>query len=133
MGLSFLPLHALTMTQTTKPSPIFFHSSKKAKFKCDNTYINTELIKPLPKEDKTIALLPENGWHQISEEIKHKYFYLTNVGWVHRELTADEFDKYDCGSVYKINNQYFTVIGIGERTYHNNITGECLKVQITWG
>lgn len=132
MGLSFLPLHTLTMMQATKPS-LTLPLSKKAKFKCNNVYVNTELIESLPKENKTISLLPENGWHQIKEEIKYKYFYLTNMGMMYRELTPDEFEKYDCGSVHKINHQYYTVLGIGYRTYHNNITDEYLKVQITWG
>lgn len=132
MGLSFLPLHVLTMTQATKPS-LTLLSSKTARFKCNNTYVNTELIESLPKENKTISLLPEDGWNQINEEIKRKYFYLTNMGMVLRELTPEEFAKYDCGSVHKIDHQYYTVLGIGYRTYYNNITDEYLKVQITWG
>lgn len=121
--MSLVPLWSSVMLQSAN-TPTYLSANKSVKFTAENSKIDEKLIKQTTTQNTIKNLSEEEGWHKTDVVIKDKYFFLANIGTIVRKLNSDEFKKYECGSIHRIDGNYCVVLGIGESIYYNEKTGE---------
>ena len=117
------------------------NKNKCATISATNCIFNWDVIAQAEKDYKDVQSLADEGWRKTKTVIKKKFFFNDDIrdngtpayrAFI-RYLADEEFDKFNCGDKFEINDRNVSVIGLAEEFYYNSKTGAKCKVAKVFG